>query len=98
MNRIRGVSKLTVNKMAEREGFEPSVAVRLRIFSKDVLSTTQPSLQISACGSVRIVEAGGGGSRERFGVLRVIGSELMQSGRTTTKRQVQFPEPALSEY
>jgi hypothetical protein len=31
--------------MAVREGFEPSVAVKLRIFSKDVLSTTQPPHQ-----------------------------------------------------
>ena len=30
--------------MAEREGFEPSVEFLLRIFSKDVLSTTQPPL------------------------------------------------------
>ena len=33
---------LIINKMAEREGFEPSVAFRLRSLSKGVLSTTQP--------------------------------------------------------
>ncbi len=32
--------------MAEREGFEPSVAFRLRSLSKGVLSTAQPSLQL----------------------------------------------------
>ena len=35
-----------VRKVAEREGFEPSVGITLRIFSKDVLSTTQPSLRV----------------------------------------------------
>ena len=34
---------LVINKMAEREGFEPSVELPLRSLSKGVLSTTQPS-------------------------------------------------------
>lgn len=29
--------------MTEREGFEPSVPVRVRVLSRDVPSTTQPS-------------------------------------------------------
>jgi hypothetical protein len=33
-------------KMAERVGFEPTVQLPRRILSKDVLSATQPSLQI----------------------------------------------------
>lgn len=31
--------------MAEREGFEPSVPVRVRVLSRDVPSATQPSFQ-----------------------------------------------------
>ena len=31
--------------MAEREGFEPSEELPLRFLSKEVLSTTQPSLR-----------------------------------------------------
>ena len=34
------------NKMAEREGFEPSVALRQRLISSQVPSTTQPPLRI----------------------------------------------------
>src|ERR1035437_9550717 len=39
--------------MAEREGFEPSIQLPVCIFSKDVLSTTQPPLLVP---SVRRVE------------------------------------------
>ena len=33
------------NLMAERVGFEPTVRLHVRWFSRPVLSTTQPSLQ-----------------------------------------------------
>ena len=36
---------LVINKMAEREGFEPSVTFLPRSLSKGVLSTTQPSFR-----------------------------------------------------
>ena len=36
---------LVINKMAEREGFEPSVRLPVRSLSKGVLSTTQPPFQ-----------------------------------------------------
>ena len=39
------VRSTAFGKMAEREGFEPSVASLLRSFSKGVLSTTQPPLR-----------------------------------------------------
>lgn len=40
-----GQDQESSNRMAEREGFEPSVALLLRSLSKGVLSTTQPPFQ-----------------------------------------------------
>lgn len=34
---------ILIKKKSEREGFEPSVPVRVRVLSRDVPSTTQPS-------------------------------------------------------
>ena len=36
-----------MSKQTEREGFEPSVPVRVRVLSRDVLSTSQPPFQDS---------------------------------------------------
>lgn len=44
------ISKMGSEKMAEREGFEPSVRSPPRSLSKGVLSTTQPSLHDSVFG------------------------------------------------
>jgi len=44
--------------MAEREGFEPSVRLPLRLFSKEVLSTAQPPLRLLARECSITVERG----------------------------------------
>ncbi len=44
------ISRIESEKMAEREGFEPSVRSPPRSLSKGVLSTTQPSLHDSVFG------------------------------------------------
>ncbi len=43
INLIRSL-KIGANLMAETVGFEPTEPFRVRIFSKDVLSATQPRL------------------------------------------------------
>ena len=43
--KLRGALTSDPAKVAEREGFEPSVELPLRILSKDVVSATHPSLQ-----------------------------------------------------
>ena len=50
-----------MQKVAEREGFEPSVQFPVRILSKDVPSATRPSLQQKQCSTKHISRTEGEG-------------------------------------
>ena len=45
MTGLRYIPILAINKQAEGEGFEPSVPLRVRQFSKLLVSATHPSLR-----------------------------------------------------
>ena len=54
--------------MVDREGFEPSVPLRVRILSRDVVSAAHPSIQVYSSVVIFVINGGQTGIRTLGGM------------------------------